>query len=76
MEVLNLIKLFLGWVFPYISRIHTAYIGVSYFHFRYPGSSSNTTILRGSNLMGSHVFLANFEGPNSEKEGFRCWGFR
>ena len=27
MEVLNLIGLFLGWVFPYISRIHTAYIG-------------------------------------------------
>ena len=25
----------LGWVFPYISRIHTAYIGVSYLHFRY-----------------------------------------
>ena len=27
MEVLSLIRLFLGWVFPYISRIHTAYIG-------------------------------------------------
>ena len=26
-EVLNLIRLFWGWVFPYISRIHTAYIG-------------------------------------------------
>ena len=24
---LNLISLFRGWVFPYISRIHTAYIG-------------------------------------------------
>ena len=24
---LNLIRLFWGWVFPYISRIHTAYIG-------------------------------------------------
>ena len=35
MEVLNLIRLFGGWVFPYISRIHTAYIGVSYLHFRY-----------------------------------------
>ena len=34
MEVLNLIRLFLGWVFPYISRIHTAYIG-EYLHFRY-----------------------------------------
>ena len=32
---LNLIRLFLGWGFPYISRIHTAYIGVSYLHFRY-----------------------------------------
>ena len=30
MEILNLI-----WFFPYISRIHTAYIGVSYLHFRY-----------------------------------------
>ncbi len=27
MEVLNLIRLFWGWIFPYISRIHTAYIG-------------------------------------------------
>ena len=27
MEVLNLIRLFWGWVFPYISRIHTAYTG-------------------------------------------------
>ena len=26
MEVLSLIRLFWGWVFPYISRIHTAYI--------------------------------------------------
>ena len=35
MEVLNLLRLFWGWVFPYISHIHTAYIGVSYLHFRY-----------------------------------------
>ena len=35
MEVLSLIRLFWGWVFPYISRIHTAYIGVSYLQFRY-----------------------------------------
>ena len=27
MEVLNLIRLFLGWVFLYISRINTAYTG-------------------------------------------------
>ena len=27
MEVLNLIRLFWGWGFPYISRIHTAYMG-------------------------------------------------
>ena len=27
MQGLNLIRLFWGWVFPYISRIHTAYIG-------------------------------------------------
>ena len=27
LEVLNLIRLFWGWGFPYISRIHTAYIG-------------------------------------------------
>ena len=30
MEVLNLIRfirLFWGWIFPYIGRIHTAYIG-------------------------------------------------
>ena len=27
MEVLNIIRLFWGWVFPYISRIHTACIG-------------------------------------------------
>ena len=26
-EVLNLIRLLWGWVFPYVSRIHTAYIG-------------------------------------------------
>ena len=32
---LNHIRLFWGWVFPYISRIHTAYIGVSYLQFRY-----------------------------------------
>ena len=30
MEVLSLIRMFC-----YISRIHTAYIGVSYLHFRY-----------------------------------------
>ena len=34
MEVLNLTRLFWGWVFPYISRIHTAYIGGTYLHFR------------------------------------------
>ena len=34
MELLNLIRLFLRFVFPYISRIHTAYIG-EYLHFRY-----------------------------------------
>ena len=34
MEVLNIIRLFWGWVFPYISRIHKACIG-EYFHFRY-----------------------------------------
>ena len=34
MKVLNLIRPFWGWVFPYISRIHTAYIG-EYLHFRY-----------------------------------------
>ncbi len=28
-------RLFWGWVFPYISRIHTAYIDVSYLPFRY-----------------------------------------
>ena len=28
MEVLNLIRLFWGWGFPYISRIHTAYMTV------------------------------------------------
>ena len=27
MEVLSLIRLFLGWIFPYISHIHTAYVG-------------------------------------------------
>ena len=26
MEVLNLVRLFWGWVFPYISRIHTQLI--------------------------------------------------
>ena len=35
MEVLNLIRQLWWWVFPYISRIHTPYIGVSYLHFRY-----------------------------------------
>ena len=40
MEVLNLIRLFWGWVFPYISRIHTAYIG-EYLHFRYLKSLVN-----------------------------------
>ena len=34
MEALNLIRLFWGWGFPYISRIHTAYIG-EYLYFRY-----------------------------------------
>ena len=33
-EVLNMKRLFWGWVFPYISRIHTAYIG-EYLQFRY-----------------------------------------
>ena len=33
MRVLNLIRLFWGWVSPYIS-LHTAYIG-EYLHFRY-----------------------------------------
>ena len=32
-EVLNLIRLFWGWVFPYIT-LHTAYIG-EYLYFRY-----------------------------------------
>ena len=32
MEILSLI--FSGWIFPYISRIHTAYIG-EYLYFRY-----------------------------------------
>ncbi len=27
MEVLNLIRLFWRWAFPYISRIHRVYIG-------------------------------------------------
>ena len=36
MEVLSLIRRFLGWVFSYISRIHTAYIYIGeYLHFRY-----------------------------------------
>ena len=35
MEVLNLIRLFAGWVFPYISRIHIAYVGEDSSHFRY-----------------------------------------
>ena len=34
MEVLNLVMSIFRWVFPYISRIHTAYIG-EYLHFRY-----------------------------------------
>ena len=36
MEVLNLIRLFWGWVSPYISltALHTAYIG-EYLHFRH-----------------------------------------
>ena len=34
MEVLNLIRLFWERVFPYISRIHTAYIGKN-LHLRY-----------------------------------------
>ena len=34
MAVLSLIRLFWGWVFPYISRIHhTAYIGFCHFQF-------------------------------------------
>ena len=37
---LNLIRLFWGWVFPYISRIHTAYIG-EYLHFGYLKSLVN-----------------------------------
>ncbi len=43
MEVLNLIRLFSGWVFPYISRIHTAYIG-EYLHFRYLKSLVNEKV--------------------------------
>ena len=36
MEVLNLVfAYFGGWVFPYISRIHTAYIGEDFLRFRY-----------------------------------------
>ena len=35
MEVLNRVKLFWGWVFPYISRIRVAYIGDTHLHFRY-----------------------------------------
>ena len=33
-DALELIGLFLGWVFPYISYIHTAYIR-EYLQFRY-----------------------------------------
>ena len=34
MEVLNLVRLFWGWVFPYISLTYSFYIG-EYLHFRY-----------------------------------------
>ena len=34
MEVLNLIRLFWGWVFPYISLTYSLYIG-EYLHFGY-----------------------------------------
>ena len=34
MEVLNLTRLFWEWIFPYISRIHTAYLGEN-LDFRY-----------------------------------------
>ena len=48
MEVLNLIKrLFWGWVFPYISHIHTAYIG-EYLHFRYLKSLVNVGEFHGN----------------------------
>ena len=55
MEVLNLIRLFWEWVFPYISRIHTAYIGEN-LHFRY---------LKCSVINGSlHTFPFYGKGPD------------
>ena len=59
MKVLNLIRLFWGCVSPYISRIHTAYIG-----FR-------TSIL-GTNKMFGDSSL--FPLPFQTSIQLRCWG--
>ena len=62
MEVLNLLRLFCRWVFPYISRIHTAYIG-EYLHFRYLKClvivGAEDTLFQGPSFC---VFIVSFWG--------------
>ena len=64
MQVLNLVRLFLGggWVFPYISRIHTAYIG-----------EDEPSIL-GTNEMFGDLFLFAFFNTFSPVERWECLG--
>ena len=61
MEVLNLIRLFRGWVFPYISRIHTAYI---------PGTQMTLVLIRKGLVLG--VDLQN-RGHLGQKFGDFSW---
>ena len=51
MEVLNLIRLFAGWVFPYISRIHIAYVGED---SSILGTERNVWWLKGGNFLYYH----------------------
>ena len=64
MEVLNLIRLVLGWVFPYISRIHTAYtgedssiLGTWKVWWRYPSFKLNPKFWSFEGLMAKGCFL-------------------
>ncbi len=76
MEVLSLIRLFLGWVFPYISRIHTPYIG-EYLHFRYLKSLMkwiSRVFPSQYHQVSCQARLSTREEKRSEGQGHVQWG--
>ena len=74
MEVLNLIKLFCGWVFPYISRIHTANIGKHSSIWMVPEMFGDWRIILVSNWLVTPIYKPKkgheWKGSNNP----RSWG--